>query len=280
MLLSHLPHLNRTPAPWETGEKIPWHDPAFSARMLAFHLSQEHVWASRRITTIEQHIKWLAGTLPPHARILDLGCGPGLYVHRLARLGHACTGIDISPASVAHAQAEAQAAGLSIEYLLGDIRTVPFSGPFDLVMMTFGELNVFSRKDMEAVLVKAHAALAPQGMLLAEVHLFEEVRRQGLTPAHWQYQDEGLFCPRPHLCLQEQFWHEAEAAAVTRYLIVETATAALTEYGSTMQAYRDEEYLGMLGNVEGGNVRALQEEEWPAGENFHGKLQTFVVQRK
>jgi len=26
--------------------------------------------------------------------VLDLGCGPGLYASRLARLGHECTGID------------------------------------------------------------------------------------------------------------------------------------------------------------------------------------------
>lgn len=29
-------------------------------------------------------------------RILDLGCGPGLYTSRLARLGHCCVGIDFS----------------------------------------------------------------------------------------------------------------------------------------------------------------------------------------
>jgi predicted TPR repeat methyltransferase len=37
-------------------------------------------------------------------RILDLGCGPGLYTQRLASLGHTCVGIDISPASIAYAR--------------------------------------------------------------------------------------------------------------------------------------------------------------------------------
>ena len=42
------------------------------------------------------------------ARVLDLGCGPGLYTTRLAKLGHTCVGIDFSPASIAYAKAEAE----------------------------------------------------------------------------------------------------------------------------------------------------------------------------
>ncbi|EIQ8028342.1 class I SAM-dependent methyltransferase, partial [Salmonella enterica subsp. enterica serovar Newport] len=30
--------------------KIPWDEPAFSQRMLENHLSQDHDWASRRLT--------------------------------------------------------------------------------------------------------------------------------------------------------------------------------------------------------------------------------------
>lgn len=35
--------------------------------------------------------------------MLDLGCGPGLYSHRLATLGHRVHGIDFGPASIAYA---------------------------------------------------------------------------------------------------------------------------------------------------------------------------------
>ena len=37
------------PAPWAEGEKIPWDEPEFSARMLHEHLSQKHDAASRRL---------------------------------------------------------------------------------------------------------------------------------------------------------------------------------------------------------------------------------------
>lgn len=43
--------------------KIPWDEPAFSQRMLENHLSQEHDWASRRQTVIEQQVTWIASQL-------------------------------------------------------------------------------------------------------------------------------------------------------------------------------------------------------------------------
>ncbi len=67
--------------PWVEGEKIPWHEPEFSRRMLAEHLTQSHDAASRRFDKIDSHVacinrELLKGT---STRVLDLGCGPGLY---------------------------------------------------------------------------------------------------------------------------------------------------------------------------------------------------------
>ena len=83
------------PTPWVEGDNIPWQDPAFSERMLVEHLSQEHHLASRRTLSIEAHVRFIERQLPglDHTHILDLGCGPGLYLHRLARRGHRDVGI-------------------------------------------------------------------------------------------------------------------------------------------------------------------------------------------
>jgi 2-polyprenyl-3-methyl-5-hydroxy-6-metoxy-1,4-benzoquinol methylase len=88
------------PKPWAEGEKIPWNDPDFSKRMLYEHLSQKHGAASRRFDIIDKHVNWIHNQVLKGnpTRVLDLGCGPGLYTNRLARLGHSCVGIDFSPA--------------------------------------------------------------------------------------------------------------------------------------------------------------------------------------
>ncbi len=103
----------RTPEPWAEGEKIPWSDPGFSQRMLNEHLSQAHDAASRRFEIIDQQVEWIHHQVlkGKPGRVLDLGCGPGLYTSRLAKLGHACTGIDFSPASIAYARQQAGVRG-------------------------------------------------------------------------------------------------------------------------------------------------------------------------
>ena len=280
MKLDQLFSLRNIPAPWETGDKIPWNEPEFSQRMLVSHLSQDHDWASRRKETIDRQVRWIDAQLPRQARILDLGCGPGLYTQRLAALGHACVGVDFSPASIAYAQKQADKHGLSIAYHLADLRTWPMTGSFDLVMMTFGELNVFRRQEIEIVIQNALRSLNEGGMLLTEVHIFDAVKQAALLPPSWEYKESGLFSTRPHLLLQEQFWNEAHAAAIARYLVVDTQTSRLTQYGATMQAYTDEEYLHLFGAESGTSVELLEEDDWSVGETFKGKLQTFVTRMK
>ncbi len=158
--------------------KIPWDEPAFSQRMLENHLSQDHDWASRRLTVIEQQVTWITRQLPAGARILDLGCGPGFYTRLLAERGFHCTGVDFSPASITWARQQAQAANLNIDYIQQDIRTYHPTEPFDFIMMTFGELNVFSAADAQSLISHCAQWLKPDGKLLVEVHTFDEVKRR------------------------------------------------------------------------------------------------------
>jgi SAM-dependent methyltransferase len=236
------------PAPWAEGDNIPWHDPAFSARMLAEHLSQDHDAASRRAATIERQIAWLhravLGGRPTN--VLDLGCGPGLYTSRLARLGHTCTGIDYGPASIAHARVEATAQGLACRYHHSDIRDADYGTGFGLVLLIFGEFNVFSRADASRILAKAHNALDPGGLLVMEPHTYDAVRRQGDPHTAWHTAARGLFSPTPHLVLREHFWDESARAATIRYFIVELADGSVTRYAQSMQAYDEDEYRDLL----------------------------------
>ena len=159
----------RIPRPWAEGEKIPWDDPEFSKRMLKEHLSQAHDAASRRSEIIDVHVGWIHNHVlkGEPTRVLDIGCGPGLYTQRLARLGHQCTGIDFSPASIAYAREQAERAGLDCKYIQADIRTADFGEGYGLVMFIFGEFNVFRPAEAKDLLIKAHRALVPNGFFTA-----------------------------------------------------------------------------------------------------------------
>ncbi|MBN1810998.1 MAG: class I SAM-dependent methyltransferase [Anaerolineae bacterium] len=237
------------PEPWTEGEKIPWDEPGFSERMLEEHLSQEHDAASRRFEYIDTHVDWihreLLGGRP--ARVLDLGCGPGLYTSRLARLGHTCVGIDFSPASVAYARDEAQREGLACTYVHQDLRAADYGTGFDLVMFIFGELNAFRPADAETILRKARGALADGGVFLLEVSRFEALEKWGKSGPSWYSSPIGLFSDRPHLCLEETFWDEEQSVVTRRFFVVDAESGEVTPHAMGTQAYTDEGYRGLLG---------------------------------
>jgi len=241
------------PEPWAEGEKIPWNEPGFSARMLAEHLSQQHDAASRRAETIVRQVAWIHERVLEgrRGRVLDLGCGPGLYALRLAALGHACVGIDFGPASIAYARQQAAASGADCLFIEGDIRSTAFSpdSSYDLVMLIYGELNAFRRAEAIAILAKAHRALAPGGRLVLEPHTFEAVRAIGAGPATWHTCLTGLFSARPYLLLYEPLWHAEQAIAIERYYVVNAETGEVTRYASSMHAYSETDYRRLLGEA-------------------------------
>lgn len=259
MKLTDIVGRNAVPAPWSEGDNIPWNEPGFSARMLREHLSQAHDMASRRSETVARHIDWIAAEVlgPAPARLLDLGCGPGLYLQALAARGYECRGIDFSPASIAYARQQAAEAGLSIGYEEADLRAAGFGpdGQFDAVMLIFGELNVFEPSAGRAILSKAWAALKPGGRLLLEPAVEATVRRMGGEAPVWWSAQEGLFGDRPHLMLSEAFWDEARRAATKRFYRIETETGEVTRWASTQQAYSEAEYRTLLGQCGFANVR-------------------------
>ena len=218
------------PAPWEEGGNIPWNDPAFSRRMLDQHLSQDHDRASRRSDVIDRHVEWIHGTLlkGESGKVLDLCCGPGLYTSRLAALGHNCTGIDFSPASIEHALELSRETGAEVEYVLGDVRDAEPGGGFDLVMLIFGELNVFPPADAALLIRKAHDALVPGGALLLEPQTYDAVRETGESPATWYTTEGGLFSDLSHLCLEEHHWDEESRTATTRFPDLPSSTTPVS----------------------------------------------------
>jgi SAM-dependent methyltransferase len=224
--------------------------------MLNEHLSQEHDAASRRFEIIDKHVQWIHNQVLKGnpTRVLDLGCGPGLYTNRLARLGHRCVGIDFSPASIAYAREQAEEAGLDCTYIQQDIRTVDYGDEYGLVMLIFGEFNVFRPGEARGILEKACRALVPNGFLLLEPHTFEVVVKIGKEPCSWYSAEKGLFSEKPHLYLQENFWDMEDNVAIQRYYIIEAATGEVACHSASTQAYTNEEYRSLLAECGFGKV--------------------------
>jgi SAM-dependent methyltransferase len=236
------------PVPWEQGETIPWNDPDFSRRTLREHLSQKYEGASRRIKVIQKQVKWidrivLAGR---PSKILDLGCGPGLYTSQLSKLGHACVGIDFSPASIEYAMAHAKQENLSCRYVCEDIRVANYDSDFDLVMFVFGGFNEFKPDQIRLILNKASQSLKKGGKLLLEVSDFDSVEQLGNQPSMWYSEKQGLFSDEPYLCLMESFWNEDACVATERYYVIHGVENQVDLYVNSTQAFEVVRYRELL----------------------------------
>ena len=94
--------------------------------------------------------------------VLDVGCGAGLLCEPLSRLGGEVTGVDAAPENTAAAAAHAEAMGLDIRYLSGELRDMDL-GQFDLVTC----LEVIEHvADKPAFLAGLTERLAPEGLLI------------------------------------------------------------------------------------------------------------------
>lgn len=236
------------PKPWDEGDNIPWNEPGFSGRMLAEHLSQKHDAASRRGEIIDDHVDWIHNDLlkGTPSKILDLGCGPGLYSSRLAKLGHECVGIDYSPASIEYAQKTCEVEGLSCTYKCEDVRAAEYGEGYALAMFIYGEFNVFRREKIELILKKLSGALNENGILLLEPHTYDAVKKIGATGPSWFTAESGLFSDQPHVCLSENFWNEDSQTAIRRWFVCDKSSENIIRYSATYQAYTDSEYRALL----------------------------------
>jgi SAM-dependent methyltransferase len=106
--------------------------------------------------------------LPEGAEVLDVPCGHGRIANRLARRGLRVIGIDRSAHFLDVARSRASEAGVSVEYLEGDMRELPFEGRFDAVVNWFTSFGYFDDDTNRRVLAGFRRALRPGGRLLLE----------------------------------------------------------------------------------------------------------------
>ena len=92
------------------------------------------------------------------ARVLDIGCGPGLYPTGLSRGSVSVTGIDINPGMCQLARASVPHATI----LEGDFTEVQPGGDFDLIY-SIGVFIYICRMDVDRFFAKVHRSLESVG---------------------------------------------------------------------------------------------------------------------
>jgi 2-polyprenyl-3-methyl-5-hydroxy-6-metoxy-1,4-benzoquinol methylase len=125
--------------------------------------------------------------LPPTGRILEIGCGHGLFstYAALAQPGRVVHGVDIDPDKIRDAQASVRGGDARLSFALAPSGAVP-EGPWDGVVIV-DVLYLLSEADQRALLEEALATLAPGGVLVVK-----EMALQPAWKARWNTTQETL----------------------------------------------------------------------------------------
>ena len=163
-----------------------------------------------------------AGCIPPApARILDAGCGPGLYAVPLARLGYDVTGVDVSAPALRHARGLARETRLlgKARFVKGDLRDVPLpEAGFDAALLVYFVLEAFSRTEQPKVLARLAGSLAPNGTLIVEMRLHPDQPPGRID--WWDVVPNSLLSDRRHLLLGDAVYDQRRHTYVLREVAV------------------------------------------------------------
>lgn len=198
-----------------------WTDPHIAKQMLAFHLDPQVDAASRRPEAIDALVDWvdarfgLAGR-----RVLDFGCGPGLYAERMARRGASVTGLDFSQVSLDHARSSARSNGLAITYVSGDYHRDPFPAPADLALLIYGDYCAMSPDRRRAFLHKVKACLAPGGSFVFDVYSPLQFAAFAEQSGFGRRYMGGFWAEGDYVGLSQSFRYAAQRISVERFLIL------------------------------------------------------------
>jgi SAM-dependent methyltransferase len=167
-----------------------------------------------------------AGLVKPGDKLLDIGCGPGLYAGRLAARGVKVTGIDISGRSLNYAIAQARKNGLEITYRHLSFLELDYTSEFDVAIQVYGEMGVFSDEKLAVILNKVYNALKPGGRFIFDVTTpFLKMLPAPLN--NWYFARSGFWRPIPHLTMECRYDYPENDVFCNQYIVMDEEKIAV-----------------------------------------------------
>ncbi len=223
-LYTALESINQRPQPFaEYTSSVLWDDDHISQQMLAFHLDPDSEPASRPHGFIERSADWIINhfELERGRRVLDFGCGPGLYAERFAAAGASVTGVDISRRSIAYSCGQAAAKGLAINYIQADYCEGPDLPKADLITLIYCDFCALSPVRRQALLRYFSGLLTEGGAILLDVFSRSAMAQREESVSYGHRLMHGFWAPGDYWGFMNTMKFEDEAVVLDKYTIVE-----------------------------------------------------------
>ena len=267
------------PPLYEKGDSVMWTDAHISVKLLELHLDPDVNSATRSRESLLRTLDFiLSFCSEPPMSILDLGCGPGLYLERLAEMGHRCTGIDFSENSIAYASKQAKEKGLEINYIHKDYLHLDMDRQFDLILLIYTDIGVLFPGERDALLEKVHRALKPGGIFIFDVLNDKHLGEKFPESQSWSFEFNGFWNPEPYLELVSGYHYPENRVFLKQHTILDE-TDQVRNYRFWTHYFAPDEVKGILSSA-GFRHTEHYEDVLPANDIWDGDNVSFYKTQK
>lgn len=223
-MFQELTHIFEKPKAFDDSNSTElWNNPYISTQLLKAHLDPNIDPASRNKVFMDRSIRWIVQkfNINAESKILDLGCGPGLYTHKFAKVGAQVTGIDVSTNSIEYASKKAEEENLDIEYINANYINCDFKKKYNLITLIYDDYCVLNPSDRKILLGKIHLALEDNGVFLVDVlsvQHFDSIQEKQ-SCSHVKV--DGFWSPNEHFVFENVYKYDDEKVILEKNAVIE-----------------------------------------------------------
>lgn len=201
-MFNQLEKLLKLPRLYEVTEFVFWQEDYISKQLLDIHLDVNDDLASRKPAFLDRSVEWIRSVVPPdrYPRLLDIGCGPGLYAERFVKTGYAVTGIDFSKRTIDYARKHAEEQNLPIRYICENYLDMTLRESFDFAALIYCDYGALSAAGRRKIMDHAYRRLRAGGRFLLDVCSLRQYESTEENRS-WSVQDGGFWSGERHYCL-------------------------------------------------------------------------------
>ena len=185
-------YIKQQPPIYFKSSKAFWDDEHISKSMLKAHLNTDTDGASRKLDTIQKSVEWIYHCCQnvQNKKLLDLGCGAGIYSELLYDKGFSVTGIDFSKRSIEYAQNHAKETARKIQYYYQDYVNINYENEFVIVILIY--CDVFN------------------SCYLNSFEILQNIK----------YEKYGFWSAEPHIIIQRNQYYKKTKNTLEQYIII------------------------------------------------------------
>lgn len=264
--------INTKPKPFQKTTSSIWTDPYIQNNLLNAHLDASSDAASRKEESIKIIVDFVDKQIKRNSRLLDLGCGPGLYANQFTEKGHTAIGVDLNKKAIEYARKSNE----NIEYIEADyIQNFP-QGKYDAIIMIYCDMGTHSDNDRDTLLRNCYESLEIGGKLIFDV-FSDKIVEDKKEGSSWEYEANGGFWAKEeHLILSQTFHYPQNRAFAYQYNLIQKE--ASNHFIIWDRYFKEDEIIAILKNIGFGSITIKN--NLLESNNFTSDSEIFVVAEK